>query len=195
MGSDSVIIACWKISAILTHAFREGSNEKCCPGLRFDNPSVSCADSSLCTREPWVLPHQCVGSLQAAGARGIPGVNGCLIGGKFHGILLGGQVGAVRRMEFPGILVANKHCLSRRLPVLRVRPLILPGEGDGFPVGHRLNGAQLIGAQNHRPCLPEPGQRLGVGMAVGIVLAQTDDPVVRHDLIQKAIAGGGIFYH
>ena len=25
----------------------------------FVNPSVSCADSSLCTREPWVLPHQC----------------------------------------------------------------------------------------------------------------------------------------
>ena len=27
---------------------------------RFDNPSVSCADSSLYTREPGVLPHQCV---------------------------------------------------------------------------------------------------------------------------------------
>ena len=27
---------------------------------RFDNPSVSCAASSLYTREPWVLPRQCV---------------------------------------------------------------------------------------------------------------------------------------
>ena len=33
MGSDSVIIACWKISAISIHAFREGSDAVAHPGL------------------------------------------------------------------------------------------------------------------------------------------------------------------
>ena len=33
MGSDSVIIACWKISAISIHAFREGSDLAAAPPL------------------------------------------------------------------------------------------------------------------------------------------------------------------
>ncbi len=34
----------------------------------FDNPSVSFADSSLCTREPWELPLQCI--VRSTGAVG-----------------------------------------------------------------------------------------------------------------------------
>ena len=41
--------------AVSRKAMTEGIRTK-----HFDNPSVSCADSSLYTREPGVLPHQCV---------------------------------------------------------------------------------------------------------------------------------------
>ena len=34
------------------------------------NPSVSFADSSLCTREPWVLPRQCKKILPARNPQG-----------------------------------------------------------------------------------------------------------------------------